>query len=282
MEKRFGLLGAGNLGLSFAYALRKLGISFVGVNDILADRAKEASKLLNCPELKSHELAKTADVILLAVQDDKINTLYDSIKAHLSPETIVLIFSGTLSSSFIKEHPAVSAHPAQTFPFPRLNKNAFKDVYFVLEGDKEALKQIESLICAIGAKCIYIETKLKPLYHSMCVMSSGLLTGLLKSAEQIGESLGIDVKNRAEIILSLARNTLENALKENNFNSALSGPIARGDVRTIEENLASLTSYPEQLKIYKQLSFACLRIVEQKGGVSKEKIERIRKILNVK
>jgi predicted short-subunit dehydrogenase-like oxidoreductase (DUF2520 family) len=278
MSLGFGLYGAGNLGLSIAAAISNLGESFVGASDTDPVAARKGADILRCSILPASSLAREAEVVLFAVPDDRIASLYKELEEFINPKSLAVHFSGTLTSDVFSSPLRLSAHPAQTFPYPRLGNDVFKDVYFALEGTDQAVAFFRPLLERTGAKTFIISKEEKPLYHAMCVLASNLIVGLLKYAEDIGLSLGLSDEARHDTITHLAQETIQNAASGKLLEDALSGPLLRGDKETIVKNLRSLEGFPAQKKAYTLLSQRLLDVARQRG-VPEKRIKEIKKLL---
>lgn len=278
MALRFGLYGAGNLGLSIAAAIGNLGETFVGVSDIDPLAARRGADILICPVLPAPSLARQATALLFAVPDDRIFSLYEELKGFINPKSLLVHFSGALASGVFSSPLRLSAHPARTFPYPGLEKDTFKDVYFALEGTAQAMAFFSPLLERIGARTFIISQEEKPLYHAMCVFASNLIVGLLEYAQDIGLSLRLNEEERVGSITRLASETIRNAAESGSLEDALSGPLVRGDKETIIKNLNSLEKLPAQKRLYRLLSRRLLDVARQKG-VSEEKLKEIEGLL---
>lgn len=278
MRKRFGLFGVGNVGLSIAQALSRIGKDIVGVCDVDKNKAVNGARILGCASLSAKELAAKADTLLVAVPDSRIRPLYLDIREHLSPDTLLVHFSGNVKSDIFKHPLAISAHPVKTFPHPRLEDNAFLGTIFVLEGTQRAIDIFKPVIEDLDARLIVIPPENKKIYHTMCVMASNLMLGFLDSINELGIEAGLNNEQVLEIILNLAQDTLRTAREVKSLTDALSGPILRGEVQTVEHNLGSLEKHPEQRELYRQLSLRVLEMA-RKRGLEGGKIKRIKKKL---
>ncbi len=285
MFRKTGLIGAGNLGLSIGYAFKKAGMGFFGVYDSSKERGNRAAELLSCSEVGMDELAKNADLLLVAVPDRSIAGVYREIKDTVKEDMLLVHFSGCVTSDiFGKATLRLSAHPAQTFPYPRLEeskeskKKLFRDVYFAIEGTSRAIELFEPVIKSIGGRPFIISKENKPLYHAMCVAASNLLIGLLKSAEDLGKQIGLKDEQARTIALHFAHETIANALSENSLVTALSGPVVRGDAETVAENLRTLAKFPVEGEVYRLLSMKLLELALQKG-LPVEEASKLRRLL---
>lgn len=279
MVMKIGLLGAGNVGLSLGFAMKKKGLSLAGVNDIDPRKMQEASAILECPKLATEDLMDNSEILMFAIPDDSIKKMYSELKSKIPEKTLLAHFSASLSSEvFDSAEFRLSAHPAQVFPYPRLEDDVFKDVSFALEGNPKAVAIFEPLIKRIGGKPFPLCRENKPLYHTSCVMASNLLIGLLKCAEGLGLRAGLEEKQSREIVLRFAFETITTASEQTSFDKALSGPLLRGDIETIKMNLASIKGSDEEI-IYKLLSKILIDVAKEKG-LPIEKAFEVRKILD--
>jgi predicted short-subunit dehydrogenase-like oxidoreductase (DUF2520 family) len=96
-------------------------------------------------------------------------------------------------------------------------------------------------------------------------MSSNLVIGLLTCAVQLGSETGIPASSLIDLVVSLAHETVGNALKKASITDALSGPIERGDLDTVKRHLEVLADFPEQKEIYVIVSRKVLEAARLKG-----------------
>jgi predicted short-subunit dehydrogenase-like oxidoreductase (DUF2520 family) len=75
---------------------------------------------------------------------------------------------------------------------------------------------------------------------------------LLAEASDLLTEVGIGREQAREALAALAEGTLAN-LRERGPESALTGPIRRGDRATIERHLAALSGRPELAQLYRAL-----------------------------
>ena len=76
----------------------------------------------------------------------------------------------------------------------------------------------------------------KPLYHAAACLASNYLTTLLHNVEEIYQSLGMERQDALTAFWPLVRGTLNN-IETKGTVQALTGPISRGDVGTVEKHL---------------------------------------------
>jgi len=92
--------------------------------------------------------------------------------------------------------------------------------------------------------------------------------------------LGLSQEDGLRALLPLVRGTIEN-LETIGLPDALTGPIARGDVGTIERHLHALVEVaPDALPLYKELARKALPIARAKGGLDAKEADRVSELLD--
>jgi len=202
---------------------------------------------------QSEELLKQkisyASHILVCIKDDAIESF---VKTHsLNTDIYWIHFSG----SFVSEN-VVGAHPLMSFNENIYSPEEYLKVPFVLDHDAPAF---EILFPDLPNSHVRLDKKLKPLYHALCVLSGNFSC-------MLWQKLFSDFENKFQIPASTAHAYLqkqtENLLQ--NFETALTGPLVRNDVKTIEKNLMALQNDPFQ-SIYQNFISCYQKMKEEKG-----------------
>ena len=131
----------------------------------------------------------------------------------------------------------------QTFASKSLKQHAFKEIYFGLEGDPQALIMAQKIIQTLGGKHVILQPEDKPLYHMASSMASNFLVVLFDVAVRFLEKLTNSKEEAAAMLFPLVQGTLQN-VKEFDTSSALTGPIIRGDKRTLKKHLETIQVFP--------------------------------------
>ena len=79
----------------------------------------------------------------------------------------------------------------------------------------------------------------KAAYHTAAVMSSNYLVTLVKLAADLWDSFGIPREQAIQALLPLLKGTINN-IENLGVPNALTGPIARGDIGTVQIHLNTL------------------------------------------
>lgn len=137
---------------------------------------------------------------------------------------------------------------------------SFKDVYFDLEGSDEAIKNMEEIAKVLGAKSFKVDASEKELLHASAVMASNYLVTLADLALRISASSNIPERTLQSAMLPLMNSALTN-LETQNPSKALTGPISRGDIQTVQKHLKLLKGNQEILDMYKKLGLLTLELI---------------------
>ena len=283
------ILGAGNLGTSLAFALSKKGYTIKALSCRSISSVRESLKIIGAGKAFTNfvQAAEKGELIFICVPDANISHVVEGLASSTLSLSQKIVFhcSGLLSSKILeplktKGSQVGSFHPIQTFSQKKGELDQFEDVYFGLEGDKQALKKAEEIINQLGGIPVIIKAEDKPLYHSACSVASNFFVVLLGIAVSLLESTGLSQDYALKMILPLVQNTLQ-SVKEFDIKSSLTGPIARGDILSIKKHLEALKKFPAFHDLYLKLADQALLIAE-KENLSQEKIKTMKELLGGK
>lgn len=214
---KYLLIGSGRMAKHFSHYLTLLDLPF-----------QQWSRKNNSTE-ELCEYFKECSHILLLISDGAIE---DFICHHNFLLTKCCVhFSGSLSVKNI-----FSAHPLMTFSHDLYDLNIYYNVPFVLE---EEGPNLATLLPGLPNQSFKITKKLKPLYHALLVIGNNFTTLLW---QQVLQNLQKDLKLPREIVHPLLKQTMLNLLKHPD--NALTGPLVRNDMNTINANLKALQDNP--------------------------------------
>jgi predicted short-subunit dehydrogenase-like oxidoreductase (DUF2520 family) len=251
------IIGAGNVGRVLAVALDAAGYRVVEIGTRKAASAKSLAKRVRAEVVELSATAGfSADAVWLCVPDDAIATVAKQL-AQGSTDwrgKIVLHASGALSSKELmalkRKGAAVgSAHPMNSFV--KDSKPDLREVPFAVEGDERAVRLASALGKALDSEVFRIAPQNKVLYHAMGAFASPLLVSTLYAGERVGQKAGIREPKR--VMARILRQTVDNFLHEGSA-GAFSGPIRRGDLKTVQRHLKELTRVQGTKAIYQVLA----------------------------
>jgi len=239
-----GFIGAGRLGTALARQFFNQQYAISTIIDIDVDKAQRCQKKyggrVGSEDVRNIDPETT--ILFITVPDEDIEQVGFSLSKYniLKPGMIVTHTSGLLSSDSLRslrDHNirTCSFHPC--YSFPENHEGSLKDVFFALEGDREGCNRLEKLIRAIGGKPFFLSKEEKALYHAGCTMASNYLVALLDMVQFVMDR--ILTGDNIEKVLPLIKGTIEN-IEQRGVQNALTGPILRGDITTIEKHIKSL------------------------------------------
>ncbi len=290
-KPHINIVGCGRLG-------KTLGRLWIDNDDAIVTGIYNRSALGNTEALNFIECASPytsikdlppANLWLIATPDSKIEAVAHQLdKASIVPkQAVVFHCSGSLSSDVLqplKDNGAyiASIHPAHSFADPLRSLQSFAGTWCAMEGDTEALTKLQPLFKSIGGKTFALNTEIKPLYHAALAVASNYLVTLLDISLGMLEKAGIARDTAQALVSPIVIQTAENVFASDTA-SALTGPIARGDIDTIRNHLKILTEKsPDTLSIYKQLGDLTLPLAQKQGNIDSKQVEALQKLLEEK
>lgn len=288
--KTIAIIGAGRLGASLGYSLSQRGYSIASVSTRTQSSAEQSGQLIGQGELlmDNAEAARLAQIIILSVPDDDIPGVVKELAAEELDLEGKFVFhcSGLHPSSLLHELEIkgaliASIHPNQSFPRKLKDVNAFQGVYFALEGSDQARAMAEGIVRDLGGHPFVIREEDKPVYHAACSVASNFFVALLDVALSMLQQCGLEPDTGRDLLLPLVERTLQN-VKNLNTSAALSGPIVRGDHRSVKYHLDALEMFPFYRETYIALATQALEIAKRRGEIPLDRIKALEDLLGRK
>ena len=280
-KTKVGVVGAGNVGCALALCLANHGylielISRDPQRTINRFSMALAANGFNQPanlNIRDHPSSfGDIDILLLCVPDSAIEATCQSLSEKLCGNEIVVHCSGALDSSILvsakqRGCSTASAHPLNTFPNLSASLTTLRNghnSYLYCEGDEAALSMIQTVFTQVGFNTKTIQAENKVLYHAACVFASNYLTVLMDMSLQTAQAANIDHKEFLQASQPIVKATLTH-LEHYSTAAALSGPLARGDMQTVEQHIKSLSDEaPELSKAYQVFADYAVTMLKRK------------------
>ena len=257
-----GVVSAGRVGAVLGAALAAAGHTVVAASGVSKDSVRRAGELLpGVPLLPPDEVARVADLVLLAIPDDVLAGTVRGLTAvdALRSGQIVVHTSGAHGVDVLAPAAEVGAlplalHPAMTFAGRPEDLQRIPACSFAVTADPadEAAWHVgEALVVEMGAEPVRVPQSARPLYHAALAHGANHLVTLVAECADLLRGTGI---GQAERLLGpLLSAALDNALRHGD--RALTGPVARGDVGTLRVHLRVLADTdPGALPGYRALA----------------------------
>lgn len=166
-------------------------------------------------------------VILVLIRDDAIEPFLEAtdLSAH----------QWIHASGSLRTPHATGMHPLYTFGPELYDDDVYPRIPFICDDDGPAFTEV---FPDFENPSWTIDPRDRPRYHAACVMGGNFTTLLWNRAMEIFAELGLP----SEAALPYLERTCANTARLGP--GALTGPLARGDRRTISANLAALDDDP--------------------------------------
>ena len=219
---KIGFIGAGKVGFSLGKFFTQGGIRLTGFYSWRPESAREAASFTGA---KAYESLIPGKMI-----------------CHCSGSmTVAEAFPGISQTGAY----GYSIHPL----FPVSNRlTSYRELpgaFFCLEGNGPHLSMWQELLESLGASAQIISGESKVRYHAACAISSNLVCGLVQESLDLLETCGFSRETALRAITPLLRSNLEHIIESDPV-SALTGPVERCDVRTVEKHLACFPNQEER------------------------------------
>jgi predicted short-subunit dehydrogenase-like oxidoreductase (DUF2520 family) len=258
------IVGAGRMGQGLALSLGQAGHPVT-----LVSRSSHPVT----PPLRLHQgprdrAVRSAAVVLLAVPDRAIAPL----SAELATEGGTGSKHTVLHLSGLQDREALgplapsgaalgSFHPLQTVSDPTTAAERFAGAYAGIEGDDRAISVAEGLARSLRMTPVRVPSAAKPAYHAGATFAANYTTALVAVAERLALEAGIEPEVARRLYLPLIRGAAANL--DAGPAAALTGPVRRGDVETVQAHLAALG--PDDRTLYLLLAREALRLAREAG-----------------
>ncbi len=233
------------------------------------------------------EAATSGTVHFITTNDDALSEVVQtldtdvpgSLAGHYYFHTSGSIASTILEPLHKKGADIASIHPLQVFANPEKALETLPGIYYAIEGNDRAMSWAVKLIDKLQGKLLLIPTARKPLYHAASVFAANYLVVLAHLAVTIMEEIGESPEDSYQAFLPLMVSALQN-IEEFGTASALTGPISRGDEKTIETHVKTLEELPSGvLDSYRVLGQEAVELAARSGSITSDKARRLLELL---
>lgn len=284
--RQFAIIGAGMVGTAIGFLLKKAGHKVTAVADLSAAHLKRAKTYLGAEVFREpSRAAAQADCLLITTPDDRISSVCEEIVSNSCVKgKKVFHMSGAggldLLESAARAGAAVSSiHPLQSFSSVDSAIQNIPGSYFGVTADSRVRKFSSDIVRDLQGIPIYITPEQKPLYHAAACIASNYLVSLMSVVESLYLSIGLSEKDARRAYLPLVYGSLNNISKQGCPN-ALTGPIARGDLGTVQKHLDAITHHlPGWSSLYASLGTIAVKLARQKGTLSPRQAKKIMELL---
>lgn len=238
------IIGPGRAGGSVAAALRAVG----WVVEAPWGRERSATDLA--------EALTGIDLLVIATPDAAIA----AVAAAVSPsdDAVVLHLAGSRGLDVLVDagHRRVAAlHPLVSMPSPEVGAVRLREgAWFAVAGEPVAAE----IVASWGGRSFEVADAARALYHAAACIAANHLVGLLGQVERVAAEAGVPFDAFLPLVAATVGNVADLGPR-----GALTGPVARGDVATVEGHRDALRGVdPAELPAYDAMADLCRRLAE--------------------
>lgn len=289
-DLKIAIIGAGTVGTSVGHLLQSKGFDIATVaSRSPASLERVKSFIKGTLTTDATEAAKRANIIFITTNDDQIKPVCQQVAqgGGFSQGDAVFHMSGALSTDVLesaKQNKANvgSIHPLQSFASITQAIKILPGSTFGITAESKILPLAQEIVEALDGKAIFVRDEDKPLYHAAACATCNYLVALFHYAQSIYKNLGIDNEASREALLPLVKGTVANMAQAEGGQVAkvLTGPIGRGDTKTLSKHLEAFDEKLPHLKqLYCQLGACTTQVALEKGTIDRQKQQELLKIL---
>ena len=242
-----GIIGCGRVGASIGAAWRQAGHAIIGVSATSEASLERAEEMLpGVPVLDPDEITERAELVLIAVPDDEIAPLVTGLAnlGHIHAGQILMHCSGRYGTEVLEAGTSLGAlpialHPSLTFTGTEVDLSRLRQATIAVTAPAPIRPVGEALVVELGAEPIDIAEADRPLYHAAITHASNHSITIISEAMELLAEAG--VADPSAVLHTLVDASVANTMQ--NGPKALTGPISRGDVGTVEAHLAALSEF---------------------------------------
>ena len=250
---KVGFIGAGKVGCSLYDYFVHNNIPVTGcytrTQAKVSGTEKQTQKIFTT---SIDKILTKSDVLFLTVPDDAIAAVWELVKTYPIQGKFICHCSGSLGSA---------VHPM--FPF-KSKKTAYEDLsqaLFSVEGNEEHIEEIMDLLSACPNHIVRLKSEDKPKYHAAAVFASNLAVGLINQAKRLLMECGFDEDAALKALKPLTVTNMNNIFDVGTCD-ALTGPVERHDIKTVQKHLNALDQ--ETKETYSALTKEIIKLAQMR------------------
>ncbi|NHC15785.1 Rossmann-like and DUF2520 domain-containing protein [Motilibacter deserti] len=254
-----GVVGAGRVGAVLGAALRAAGHSVLAASGVSeASRTRAEALLPGVPLADPRDVVAGVDLALLAVPDDELAGLVEGLVSTgaVRPGQLIAHPSGRHGVAVLEPATRAGAlplalHPAMTFTGTSVDLARLAGCSFAVTAPAALVPIGQALVVEMGGEPQEVDEDARPLYHAaLASAANSIVTLVAQSLELLGRC---GVEHPARFAAPLLGAALDGALRSGD--SALTGPVARGDAGTVASHVRELAAVsPEAAVAYVALA----------------------------
>jgi predicted short-subunit dehydrogenase-like oxidoreductase (DUF2520 family) len=213
-----------------------------------------------------------ARVVLIATPDAAIEAVAKASASSLESDALVVHLAGSrgleVFDALLEARPDVrvaALHPLQSLPSTSVGLERLSGSYAAVTGDPE----VEQLAEELELRPFRVAENVRAQYHAAAVVASNHVVALLGQVERLAKACDVPFEAFAPLVLA----SVENAFRLRP-ERALTGPVARGDLATVQAHLQTLD--PGERDAYRALAREAARLAGRRDSALDRLLDDIR------
>ena len=288
MDGRINIIGCGRAAGSLAGLWVRTGSIDIGdvINRSEASARTAVKKIGAGNVVKNISEMETAEFWLIGASDDQIPGVVQamarsqqdfrgSLVFHLAGRFGLDVLDPLLDDGVL----LAALHPVRSLTGEMLTLEDFSATACVAEGSGAALDTLKPLITSIGGTWLPVAAIDRGLYHAAVSIISNVTKAVAWKAQKWQRKAGLPEETAAAVTHQLLQSTMEDLLRSGAKHS-ITGPVVRGDTRTIEAHLEAVGStHPEDVEVYRVLAQTVLELAQERGDLDEKTLQRFTALL---
>ncbi|MBQ9763597.1 MAG: DUF2520 domain-containing protein [Phascolarctobacterium sp.] len=277
---KIGIIGGGKVGCCLAEYLQN---HLVGITASTSEKNQQLAKRFHTSSTTTAEVVAQAEVILLTVPDRKIGVVAQEIaSAQEVSSKIFLHCSGSLGLEPLQALAEKGAHCGSMHPLQSFAGGTTKvqGVYMAVDGDEPAQAKAKEIVELLGGNSFHVPAKERAAYHAAACFCSNYAVTIEALAQKLMSRWTGSEEASWQALLPLFKGTATNLQNTSKAGNVLTGPVARGDINTIEKHLQALPN--EYLSIYKSLCLATTQLALSNETIDAQTAHQLKNLLKLK
>ncbi len=241
---RVVMIGSGNVATIFSRLIKKGGHTILQVISKQLPNAKTLATELNCDFSDNYgALNKTADIYIIAINDDSLNKLDNPFSVG---DKLVVHTAASVSKSVLQN---ISANYGVLYPLQSLRKEIPDTVGMplLIDGNSDhAIQLIQDFALSISPIVSKANDEQRLKLHIAAIIANNFTNHLFSLTEEFCKNEKVDFKLLLPIINETTRR-----LSTHSPADVQTGPAIRNDDSTIDKHLAILANYPKLKNLYR-------------------------------
>jgi predicted short-subunit dehydrogenase-like oxidoreductase (DUF2520 family) len=267
-----GFVGVGKVSSALTRLLYARGYVIRSIHSRNRHQAEVLSQVVGATYAASaSEVVRESDITFLTVPDDVIADVAGTIAIGRLDGKAVVHTSGVHESNVMEALEQQGAmigswHPI--FPFADVDHSvqSLPGAAFGVQTNSSTLRDwLREITVMLDGQMLTIGDNQKALYHSALVFASNYGVTLYAIAERLLNQSGANPEAIPVALNGLLAGVLRN-VRRVGIPDALTGPLVRGDVGTVEAHLAALEGFdPTLAHLYSRLAYHTLPLVKARS-----------------